>query len=96
MMARPCVSGYHAILIRLVDSLYDPRPEAEMACRFDEQGREIPTGSPPAIKGLYWRLGAFVLTALIRDPSRDASSEVLEQRKRVGRLGTDERLCPIL
>jgi hypothetical protein len=42
---------------------YDPRPETETACRFDEEDREIPAGAPAAVKGLGRRLSALLLPA---------------------------------
>ena len=73
----------------------DPRPETETARRFNEEDREIPAGSPAAIQSVDRRLGAFILPALIADPSRDAGAQVLEQGKRVRRIATDKGPRPI-
>jgi len=73
----------------------DPRPETETARRFNEEDREIPAGSPAAIQSVDRRLGAFILPALIADPSRDAGAQVLEQGKRVRRIAADEGPRPV-
>ena len=68
-MGRPRTPSPYNVLIRIIEITgYDPRPETEIARRFDEEDREIPAGPPPAVQGLGWRLGAFVLPALIVDP----------------------------
>lgn len=69
--------------------------EPEAACRFRKENSEVPAGSPSTVQGLERRLSALIVTALIRYPYRDTSAEVLQQRKRVGRVAAYEPLSPV-
>ena len=87
----------HESLIGIVEVAGDdPRAEAQTARRFDEQHGEIPAGAPAAIQSLVRRLRAFILAALIADPSGHAEAEILEQGERVRRDRRRRTPAPIL